>query len=355
MISIRKYLDSTTPELATGERTEEAGLLHVALEAYGSSLLEMGNCSQEACPGLGDHLKKQLSEQKTAISAGMKSSALATVDANVRQQLRAWGQEAARHYQQKAREVKDLMLVIANTAEAVSNRDQRSTGQMHAVTERLKAIASLDDLSEIRVSIEKSAAELKNSIDRMAEEGKAALDGLKKQVEDYRTKLEEAEALASRDALTGLNSRIYVEGQIEKRIEAGTPLCIAMIDINGFKLVNDEHGHLVGDELLKQFGRELRSACRSTDVIGRWGGDEFILLYDCRLEEAEILADRLRKWVCGNYGVEGKNGTIKLRVEASIGLSERQENEEMKALMERADAAMYAQKAATKKAAQARS
>ena len=191
--------------------------------------------------------------------------------------MRVWGRDTAKHYQQKACEVKDLLLVMAHTAESVSARDQRCAGQMSEVTERLKAIASLEDLTEIRASIEKSATELKTSIDRMTAEGKAALDHLREQVASYQSKLEEAEEIASRDALTGLSSRLYVEGQIEKRIGSGAPFCVALIDIDGFKKVNDNYGHLTGDELLKQFGAELRSACRATDVIGRWGGDEFIL------------------------------------------------------------------------------
>jgi diguanylate cyclase (GGDEF)-like protein len=163
-------------------------------------------------------------------------------------------------------------------------------------------------------------------------------------VASYQTKLEEAEEIASRDALTGLSSRLYVECQIERRMGSGAPFCVAIIDIDRFKKVNDDHGHGTGDDLLKQFSGELRSACRATDVIGRWGGDEFILLFDCGLEEAERQTERLRKWICGNYDVEGRAGVIKLRVEASMGLAERVADEEMKDLLARADAAMYEEK-----------
>ena len=87
----------------------------------------------------------------------------------------------------------------------------------------------------------------------------------------YQTKLEEAEEIAARDALTGLSSRLYVEGQIERRMGASATWSVAIVDIDGFKKVNDDYGHLTGDELLKQFSAELRSACRATDVIGRLG------------------------------------------------------------------------------------
>ncbi|MGB8029406.1 MAG: GGDEF domain-containing protein [Terracidiphilus sp.] len=346
MISLRKYLESQQVDSVALLERAEGGLLPAVVDAYGSALMEMGNSSLEACPGMGDELKRSLSELKSGLSAAMSPAALATTDTGVRDQLRGWGRGTAKHFQQKACEVKEMLLMMARTAESVGARDQRCAGQMSKVTERLKAIASLDDLTQIRTSIEKSASELKSSIDRMTAEGKAVLDHLKEQVASYQTKLEEAEEIASRDALTGLSSRLYVEGQLEKRMSAATPFCVAIVDIDRFKKVNDDHGHVTGDDLLKQFSTELRSACRATDVIGRWGGDEFILLFDCGFAEAEAQTVRLRKWICGSYTVRGKSGEVKLRVDASIGLAERAAGEEMQELLTRADTAMYEEKAA---------
>ncbi len=344
MISIKRYLDSDTQEFAhEGEGTQKDPFT-AAVDAYGSVLLAMGSCSLDACPGVGGGLNEALGRLKSELCATIGDAKLAANVEKAREQLRGWGRDAARHYQVKAREVKEMLITMAQTAESVGARDQRCAGQMSAVTERLQAIASLEDLTEVRASINKSAAELKTSIDRMTEEGKKVLGQLKKQVEDYQVKLEEAEKIASRDALTGASSRVYVESQIERRIESGATFCVVIIDINDFKKVNDVYGHLTGDELLKQFAVELRSACRSGDVIGRWGGDEFILLFDSALEESEAKTERLRKWVCGDYTVRGQNGALKLRVDASMGLAAHVAGDRMKGLLARADAAMYQQK-----------
>jgi diguanylate cyclase (GGDEF)-like protein len=245
------------------------------------------------------------------LSSKISPETVRAAEAEVRTQLREWGKQTAIHYRQKTGEVKDLLLVLARTAESVGERDQRCAGQISEVTNRLEGIASLDDLAEIRASIEKSAADLKTSVERMTAESKTAIDQLQAEVAVYQARLEEAEEAASRDLLTGVRSRLYAESQIERRIAAGTPYCLAIIDINGFKRVNDEHGHLVGDELLKQFASELRSACRSTDVIARWGGDEFILVLDCGLREAGAQMDRLRKcihWSCRTVAGRGDEG-----------------------------------------------
>jgi len=348
IISLKRYLDSTSSGAIDQRGPEEPDVLALTMAAYGSALQEMGNCSLDACPGLGDGLQRGLGRLRNDLSVGMNCAALEAMDAGVQEQLRDWGRNTARHYQQKADEIKGLLIVMARTAESVGARDQRCAKQISEVTARLREVASLEDLTEIRATIERSASELKTSIDRMTVEGKEALDQLREQVSNYRTKLEAAEEIASRDALTGLRSRLCVETLIENRIGAGAQFCVAIIDIDGFKKVNDDHGHLTGDEVLKQFAAELRSACRQTDMIGRWGGDEFIIVLECTLPEATAQIDRLRKWVCGNYTVQRASGALKLRVDASIGLSEHLPDESIKQLLARADAAMYKCKAASR-------
>ena len=345
MISLKKYLDAVPDGVETGKEGGGDGFTAMALAAYASALVGMGVCSVDACPGLGSALREALHEISRGVSTAATRESLSTADREVRQQLENWGRNTARHYQQKSDEVKELLLVMARTAESVGSRDRRCAGQMHEVTTRLTTIASLDDLTQIRASIKKSAAELKTSIDRMTEEGKAAIVQLQRQVTTYREKLEAAEEVASRDGLTGLRNRLCIERLIEGQIAGAATFCVAMVDIDGFKKVNDEHGHLTGDELLKQFSNELRSACRATDAIGRWGGDEFILLFPCGMGEAGAQVDRLGKWACGDYSVQGRSGPQKIRVNASMGVAEYVPGEAMKDLLARADAAMYRNKA----------
>ena len=97
--------------------------------------------------------------------------------------------------------------------------------------------------------------------------------------------------------------------------------------------------------LLQKFSLELRTASRATDMIGRWGGDEFILVLNCGLAEAGPQIERLRSWVCQDYAVHTRTGTMKLKVEASIGLAERTPADAIKDLLARADAGMYKHKA----------
>ena len=344
MISLKRYLDAVTAGEGVQDEPEESGMLPVTIAAYRSALSDMGRCGVDVCPALGEELKQSLSESGKSLAAPLSREAVLATEMGVRNKLQDWGRKAARHYQERTEEVKGLLIVMARTAESVGERDQRH--HQDGVPPGRQQIA----LTEIRASIEKSAAELKTSIDRMAAEGKAAIEHLRAEVSIYQSKLEVAEEISSRDSLTGVRSRVFAEGQIARRIAEGTPHSIALLDIDGFKRVNDEYGHPVGDELLKQFAVELKSASRSSDVIARWGGDEFLVVLDCGRESAKAQTERLRQWVCGNYKVYGTNGLKTLKVNASIGFAEYFRGETMKSVIERADAAMYADKAASRRA-----
>lgn len=105
--------------------------------------------------------------------------------------------------------------------------------------------------------------------------------------------------LARVDALTGcLNHRVFherLQEELTRRSRGGAPISLIMLDVDHFKLVNDEHGHPVGDEVLRSIGAALRASVRSYDIVGRTGGEEFgVLLPDTCREVAARVAERIR-------------------------------------------------------------
>jgi two-component system cell cycle response regulator len=114
--------------------------------------------------------------------------------------------------------------------------------------------------------------------------------------------------------------------------------------LNGFKRVNDQLGHVAGDDLLKQFSAEMRANSRSTDLIGRWGGDEFIVVLDCGRSEAQSHVERIKKWVVGDYTIEATNGPQKVQLDAAVGLAQWAPGRSANEVISLADAAMYEQK-----------
>src|ERR1700690_3724405 len=119
MISLKRYLDSTESAAIDGVRPEAKEMLPAIVDAYRSAIVEMENCSVDACPALGRELKKSLAPVMERLSEKLTSREIAEIESRVRELLQGWGRLTARHYQQKAREVKDLLLVMARTAESV--------------------------------------------------------------------------------------------------------------------------------------------------------------------------------------------------------------------------------------------
>lgn len=131
----------------------------------------------------------------------------------------------------------------------------------------------------------------------------------------FHRSLEEAEAMALTDALTGISNRRRATMHLERAFgaaERGIGLVAVLWDLDRFKEVNDEYGHAVGDQVLREFGRLLHGHTRAMDVSARWGGEEFIsILSDSNAQGALIFADRVRERFksldlpCGQVTVSG--------------------------------------------------
>lgn len=160
---------------------------------------------------------------------------------------------------------------------------------------------------------------------------------------------DELRRLATTDELTGLaNRRLFferVEEELARSRRSGAPLCLATIDVDHFKAVNDRHGHPAGDFVLRRIAETVRDNIRLGDIAGRLGGEEFgILLPATDLEAARMVCDRIRQAV-GAHLLALPSGTA-IPVTLSAGVAALASGETVEALAARSDAALYAAKSA---------
>ena len=321
-------------------------LVDSTLHAYRSALGAMGACGTQACPPIGPDLAQSLENLQSRLAAEASVETLSETEQLVSRKLADWGGEAGEYFKKKTADVKEVLRLVARMAEAVGERDARYTREFGEFSARLNTIAELDNLAEMRQSLAQSVVALNGCVSRMSKDGQESVLHLRAELSAYQSKLEEAERQASRDALTGLDNRRKVELHMELLSRRVQTFCILMLDLDGFKGINDRHGHLAGDEVLKQFAKELRGVFRATDTVGRWGGDEFMVVIECGLQEAEAKIERLRHWTLGDYKIQTPSGALKVPVNASVGLAEWNAGEPIANAVARADAAMYADKAA---------
>lgn len=148
----------------------------------------------------------------------------------------------------------------------------------------------------------------------------------------------ELEVRARTDSLTGLDNRSTVLASLDERIREGREVSALLIDLDGFKSVNDQHGHRIGDSVLQVVAKRLERSLEVDDRLGRLGGDEFLAVFDGHVDA--LRAEQLIGHVEEVIMVESRT----VGLSASIGISRSRPGDDVSAMLERADLMMYAAK-----------
>ncbi len=148
---------------------------------------------------------------------------------------------------------------------------------------------------------------------------------------------------AANDELTGLPNRRHLDDTLERQVavtqRSGRPFSVVMVDIDRFKQINDEFGHDVGDDVLRAVARRLRQRARTADVVGRWGGEEFMVVLPATdLGGGGVLAEDLRTSLT-ERPLDTPGASV--RVTASFGVAQYDPSETLENVVARADAALY--------------
>lgn len=194
----------------------------------------------------------------------------------------------------------------------------------------------------LRELVEQRTVDLRLQAQRLQEadtEKNVLLERLREQSEAF-------ERQAREDALTGLaNRRAFDELLAYEFARAGRsdqPLCVALVDLDHFKRINDDYSHAAGDAVLRAVAARMREVCREIDTVARWGGEEFaLLLPNTRLSDALVVCERVR---AGLERLELDEVAPGLRITVSIGLASHEGHADYDRMLSQVDAALYAAK-----------
>lgn len=230
-------------------------------------------------------------------------------------------------------------------------------GVLGEVRELGANVARASDLSELRAQVGRQL----ESIDRhlqdfrereaervelyqaRADRMRAKVEQLEHETRTLQASLQREQINASTDPLTGIPNRLAYEQRIALEYRRwkrfGRPLSLAVWDIDSFKLINDRHGHRIGDRVIRAVGRLLASQVRETDFVARYGGEEFVaVLVDAGAEAALIATEKMRAALMA-LPIDG--GDLVLSVTASCGIAAFVAGDDPDAVFERADRALY--------------
>ena len=238
-------------------------------------------------------------------------------------------------------EIDDVMSLLTDALGMSASYD----ASLNGASEKLSAAKTPDQVKGVVESLLRSTRE-------MHETNKALEERLmlsKNEISNLQQSLEAIRAESLTDPLTGLGNRKYFDRMIETAVQdalaTGEPLSLLMFDIDHFKSFNDSYGHLTGDQVLRLVGMSLKQTIKGQDITARYGGEEFaVVLPSTALRQALTVADHIRRAVMAKELKKKSTGEILGRVTISVGVSMLKPGDDPDALIERADACLYAAK-----------
>ncbi|MDC7717297.1 diguanylate cyclase [Vogesella sp. DC21W] len=231
------------------------------------------------------------------------------------------------------------------------------TGDFHqrisSHSDRIKSSQNASELTGILQDLLSDTASMQDNLKQSHSELLAAkqdVQSAQSRIGELEKALEAASAKVKEDQLTGAFNRRGLEEHFDREIHraerSGQPLSVALIDVDNFKQLNDRYGHLTGDDVLKYLVDMMHHSLRTSDIVGRFGGEEFVvILPDTPVNEAVELVQRLQRELTKNFFLANQD---KLVVTFSAGVALWHRGEQDCDVIERADRAMYQAKLAGK-------
>jgi diguanylate cyclase len=256
--------------------------------------------------------------------------------------------------QQKEAELKNIIELLRNGLSGLIGDTRSFNTQIYDQNVRMEALTQLDDIRKIKESLKTEVVAMKQIIQEKQTTDSMRIDSLSKEITILRSSLEEVKDASQMDAMTGSYNRMTLDSRLQWMIQRSqivwSPVSLMMCDLDNFKLINDTHGHLIGDRVLKCFVEECKAMFRSDDFIARYGGEEFaVLLQGISLRKALKRARAFCKLLSGKqFMIEASRPDERIGFTVSIGVSELRKGDSAEAFIERADRALYAAKRAGK-------
>jgi diguanylate cyclase len=249
--------------------------------------------------------------------------------------------------------VKNMITIFIDRLNAVAVSTGDYHEKMDTYSQKIAKASNINELGSVLDDVMRDT----RTVQAQALDSRNEMLAAHQQVQDAEAKIHALESqlvemseLAREDQLTGSLNRRGLDDVFEREQarakRRNSPLCVALLDMDDFKKLNDTHGHIAGDEALKHVVTMVKETLRTMDVIGRFGGEEFvIILPDTTLEDAMGVVARLKKQLTKRIFMHNNQ---RLLITFSAGVALSAPDEDQKALLKRADAALYQAKQAGK-------
>jgi diguanylate cyclase (GGDEF)-like protein len=311
-----------------------------ALECYLSSILEIAETIEAISPDIASPFREPLVALRSRLGSNPTPEDLAQSRDTLHEILRQFSQRARLYNQTLAQDLNQTLGLVARTEDSSAGRNVQYVERLVDFVDRLESGVRAVDLPRLT----SAAIELREFAQSIELDSRDDFARLRQKMVEIQRRLHEVELLATLDPLTGVANRRDLDRELGARIEARRDFCVLLFDLNGFKEINDQFGHLYGDQVLKQLAARLSSQVRANDYVCRWGGDEFLAILACDLAVAESRARQIASRLIGAYHIAAPERELCLDIAVTVGLVQYRPGESPDQLFRRVDESMYRQK-----------
>ena len=235
---------------------------------------------------------------------------------------------------------------IARLLQAQANESEAYSQRLSGASLRLSQRAEASPVRDVVLALIEDNRDMREKLATVRDQ----LEESRLQVLQLRNNLERSEEEGLRDPVTLIGNRRYFDATLAEELErargTGEGFCLALADLDHFKLVNDRFGHMVGDRILRLFAEILAQNLRGQDRLARFGGEEFaLMLPSATLEDATAAAERIRKILEAKHWTLGPTGEPVGAITASFGVAKLRASETGEELVKRTDDLLYDAKA----------
>jgi len=246
----------------------------------------------------------------------------------------------------KSDRIDAILQLIAKLLQAQATESDAFTERLSGASSRLAQQPDASSVRDIVLALIEDNRQMRDKLSNLRDQ----LEESRLQALQLRNNLERAEEAGMRDVVTLIGNRRYFDmtfaEELERARRTDLSFCLALADLDRFKLVNDRFGHLVGDRLLRLFAEILVQNVRAQDRVARFGGEEFaLMLPGASLEDATAAAERIRKVLEAKQWTLGPTGEPVGKITASFGVAKLRRDDAGADLIKRADDRLYDAKA----------
>ena len=191
--------------------------------------------------------------------------------------------------------LKEVVETVAWAINSFKGHGERHKTNLTRLADGFETLSRVEDVTELRRRLREDVASLRETVEQMRQESEESVRRLESQVTAFQERVEQARKETGVDRLTGLGSRREAERHLQKAGKREGAICIVLFDIEGFRLINQAHGTMFGDKLLRALTHALRERFPGEGVLFRWGADEFLAIAEgsqkARMDQARGICE----------------------------------------------------------------